>query len=459
MSFFKPRPKRCPVNPAFEKHRQNLLQKAEAGESDRRLGYLPPPMKLSYKKKAKLFLQLRDQALPARYDLRTQERLSPVKDQGLTGTCWAFSTLGSLESCLLPDEEWDFSENSLKNLLSTNCPQGFDRSADGGGNQWMSTAYLARWGGPVNESDDPFNPLFNGCNEYRVRKHLRKVIYIPDRTGPLDNSNIKLGIQNYGAVFTSMYYNDGYYNDARSAYYATGGEVPNHAICLVGWDDNYSRSNFNGTPPGDGAFIVRNSWGAEWGEGGYFYISYYDAWVGKSNALYCKADTPSSTDIIHQYDPLGYIAGYGFSSTTAWFANIFTADSDQYLEGCSFYAASPEATYRIMVYQDVEASKPASGKLAKEMEGKIDEPCYFVKKFASSVFIKKGQQFSIVMQLSTPDWDWPIPVQTPLPGYSSKAVSQPGRGFISKNGKTWYDIYAESENTAVCLKAFARLKG
>ena len=50
----------------------------------------------------------------------------------------------------------------------------------------------------------------------------------------------------------------------------------NHAVTIVGWDDNYSKDNFLITPPGDGAWIVKNSWVSEWGDNGYMYVSYYD---------------------------------------------------------------------------------------------------------------------------------------------------------------------------------------
>jgi C1A family cysteine protease len=125
---------------------------------------------------------------PAYYDLRALNKVTNVKDQGDIGDCWAFATYASLESYLMPQEKWNFSENNMKNLISSAYPEGFDLNTSDGGNEFMSTAYLARWSGPVNESDDPYSPNSTiSPQNLSIQKHVQNVLYLPDRQGSLDN--------------------------------------------------------------------------------------------------------------------------------------------------------------------------------------------------------------------------------------------------------------------------------
>jgi len=150
----------APINPDFLAYQKTAGETMLASSEDggvRPSGLIPPPLDLSHiraseSRSAPMSVQ---EALPAAYDLRSQGRVTPVKDQGHAGSCWAFSAIASLESSLLPGETRDFAENHMKNLCSAGYPEGFD-SADGG-DHLIATAYLARWTGPVNEEDDPYD--------------------------------------------------------------------------------------------------------------------------------------------------------------------------------------------------------------------------------------------------------------------------------------------------------------
>ena len=414
------------------------------------LGLLPSPHDVSH------FLDrppVRISGLPASYDLRQQKKLTSVKNQGNCGSCWAFATYGSLESFLLPAENWDFSE---QNLIDRH---GFDYGPCKGGNIYMSAAYLARWSGPVKEEDDPY--VYRVMAQFPVRKHVQEIIFIPPRSDSLDNDLIKQAVLNYGAVYTSMYYASSCYHPGQWTYYNPDRKEGSHAVAIVGWDDNFDRARFLNQPPGNGAFIVKNSWGGTWGDSGYFYVSYYDRYLARRgfNAL-VKAETITNYEVVYQYDLLGWTTSLGYSGRDyAWYANIFTANSSAPLTAVSFYAPAATNIYEIYIYLNVAPDQPRSGTLATFKSGRLDSPGYFTIPLDNAIAIMPQQRFSVVVKMTTPGYNYPIPVEKPISGYSSQARSSAGESFVSSDGISWADLHTSWSgsyaNTSVCLKAFA----
>jgi C1A family cysteine protease len=444
--------KQAPLNPDFVEY----LQAVEKGKlvlfytpEGRALGLIPAPVDMSHTAGSSI---LRGPlSFPATYDLRTQVpvRLTPVKDQGGCGACWAFSTMGSLESWLLGQgEAWDLSENNLKEC------HGFSFGPCAGGNHEMSTAYLARRSGPISEADDPYFPYATGCTPgLTVRKYLKDVLMPPDRTGPLDNDVIKQAIMDYGAVHTGMCWVSGSYNASHFSYFYDGAYSyslgSGHAVCLVGWDDTFDKSLFNNTPAGDGAWIVRNSWGSEWGESGYFYVSYYDAFIGEDNAVFINAEDPDGTTV-YQYDPLGWIGNIGYLSELAWAANVFTASEDEAIVAVSTYAATSNTTYEIYVKGALNA--PNGTPVAS---GTFNYPGYHTVDLPFPMGLSVGQVFVVVVKLVTPGYNYPIPTEYVIGGYSDAADANPGESYISDDGTPgcWYDLTGWESTCNACIKA------
>ena len=403
--------------------------------------------------------QIRITTFPEKFDLREKSKLTSVKNQGKNGSCWAFATYASLESWLMPSEEWDFSENHMKNT------HGFDLGHDSGGNRTMSTAYLARWSGPVLEKDDPFKEYDGYSPEVLpIRKQVKNVLFLPDRENPLDNDYIKWALMTHGAVQSSYYSKDEvFYNKDTYSYYHNGDENTNHAVAIVGWDDNYSKDNFNITPPGDGAFIVKNSWGENWGENGYFYISYYDTHIGTKNAVYINAEDVGYYNNIYQYDPLGNInyISYGDTADGNWFANVFSSkDIEEDLVAVSFYTRVENARYEVWI--DTDFKNEDFRNLKKVEEGTLEVPGYHTIDFEPEK-IEAGKTFAVAVKLITND-GFPIPIETPISKYTSKATANAGESYISSNGTKWRDLTKimdtkgtyPHKNTNVNLKAFTK---
>ena len=460
----------APENPAFTEY----LQKKELGllqtlsDDGYPLSFMPSPLKRPTV--ATRGLLTADNELPAAFDLRTVAGVTAVKDQGSCGSCWAFATFASLESFLKykqgQHKTFDLSE---QHLISNS---GFDYGECEGGTYDMATAYLARWDGPVSTSDVPYPyatsalQTVQATDSVKVRKHVQYAWYIPERNSYTDNNQVKTAVKTYGAVGVSFYYAATYYNSTNAAYYYNGASSSNHAVAIVGWDDDYSASNFLSSrqPPGNGAFIVKNSWGTSWGEEGYFYLSYYDQSLSVG-VCYHNAERALNYKTIYSYDPLGWTTSVGYGSTTAWFANVFEASATaSSIKAVSFYSPVPKATYTIYVYSDVTGTGPTNGTLVKTMSGTLARAGYrTIRTFKSTdaaPTVTAGANFSVVVKLTTPDYPYPIPMEKYYSGYSSSASASDAQSYVSANGTTWNDLtqlsigYTTLKKANVCLKAF-----
>lgn len=383
---------------------------------------------------------------PASYDLRTQNRLTVVRNQNPYGTCWAHATMASLESGVLGREgvAADFSENNMANL------HGWDWGFDYGGNATIATAYLVRWGGPVNETDDIY-PNPGGSSTMSPVRHVQKVVWIPGKSANLDNDAIKAAIMEHGALYVSYYHSSSYYKSSTSSYYYPGSGSGNHAVAIVGWNDHYSASNFVIKPAGNGAYLVRNSWGSGWGNSGYFWVSYYDGVFARSTMYsFCNAEATDNYGKIYQYDPLGAISHF----STPWGANLFTATGADKIAAVGFYALVPKTSYSLSIYKGCQSGRPTSGTLALSQSGTIDEPGFTTVPLSTSVSVTSGSRFSVVLKLTTPGYGYPQAIEYAYTGITSGANAADGQSFYSSNGSTWTDLTQWNGTANFCIKAY-----
>jgi C1A family cysteine protease len=433
----------APQNPDFLEYlnrtpgEARILSLDEGGYA---YGYIPPPVDLSHLQADSM---LEGPALEPRYDLRDYGLVTPVKNQGQYGTCWAFASFASLESTGIPTfGVRDYSEKHMANL------HGFDWDVYDGGNHLVATAYLTRWDGPVYEEEDPYfgSAWTSSPAGLPERIHCQEVLFLPR-----DTASIKQAVKEHGVVYTSYLNNWTFYTPSYVSYYSNGNSpyTGGHAVAIVGWDDTFNRSGFVVTPPGDGAFICKNSWGTGSGDRGYFYLSYYDnSFNGYAHPTVFTAEPATNYDAVHQYDPYGWTTSYstGRPGEWAYAANVFGTSVNEKIAAIGFYTPTTDCSYVVYVYR--------AQNLTATQSGTIGDAGFHTVALDAPVRVRAGEPFTVCLALSTPGYNYPICVERPIAGYSSGAGASQGESYISGDGLNWIDISEQDMN--VCIKAYAR---
>lgn len=430
---------------------------------------------------------LNSQVIPSSYSSR--DRLPAVRNQGKWGTCWSFAAVGAAEASViskgLADSSIDLSElqlayffynsvaDPLGNTIGDKTLPLFSNYLDLGGNSAFTTFALASWVGVTDESVAPYetaspsNALDSGL-AYDDTYHMQNAYWI---NIAIDHNEVKKMIMEHGAVATSYYavQTTTYYNPNTYAYYYDGAYKTNHAVTIVGWDDDYSVSNFNASkcPTSNGAWLVRNSWGGNFGDNGYFWISYEDsAFTSESYSKAYVFDFESADNYDHNYQYDGAYGLYSYSINSGGsIANVFTATGNstgdaELIEAVAFALSDVNVNYSIDIYTKLnDPSNPTSGTkaLSSPVIGSTTFVGYYTVPLEQPVTVKEGNTFSVVITLSKNDGayttffgdttyqnnDWI--------GFTSQtAQSQSFRKY--GEGYTWSDLH--NSNTVARIKAF-----
>lgn len=388
--------------------------------------------------------------LPECYDYRELERAPSVKDQGKYGTCWAFASLTALESSLLPEKKYDFSEDHMS------LQNSFAVEINDGGEYTMAIAYLASWQGPVLEEEDPYG---DGISPEGLKAacHVQEVQVIAAK----DFETIKEMVFKYGGVQTSLYTSlinsqsrSEYYNPETYAYCYIGTKKPNHDVVIIGWDDEYPKENFTMDLEANGAFICRNSWGSEFGNNGTFYVSYYDSNIGTHNVVFSGVEDANNYDNIYQSDYCGWVGQLGYGNEKGYFANIYTANENEVLSAVGFYATGKNTEYEIFVVHDFKGTESFADRVAIK-EGKLKNAGYYTVRFKEEIELKAGERFAVVVKIRTPSSERPIAIEYAADEATKEVDILDGEGYISLYGRSW-DNTERTQGCNVCLKAFTK---
>jgi len=483
----------APLNPSYIEQMAKRQAASLTGEplfkpgfNGRGKGLIPSRINHSFKQRhradrakvhAAMQGALNQSGYPSYYNLVQKGWVSPVKDQSNCGSCWAHAAIASIESYIMPTKT-DFSEQFI---IDTH---GFDWGPCDGGTNEMAIAVFARQGA-IAINQYTYHYLDATASSPAMppsaisAAHIQQAEWL--QTGLLNgqpyNDDLKWALTSFGvACAIGVNFDNNYYNSDTASLYVPINEGTDHAVAVVGWDDKYAASNFNPQPPGPGAWIVKNSWGTDFGNNGYFYLSYWDASVGPEGYAYNDNESATNYNWAYQYDPLGWLDNIGFGTdqdgtSTAWMANVFRANAQgSHIKAVSFYLYEWNTYYDVYIYDKVVTGgelynpsvDPVIGNLVYHQSGYFSEDAGYVTVVLNkAVHVTPGYNFSVVVKLKDDyGYQWPLAMQdqvAPPDGNSSRSYAIPGQSFISADGSqgSWQDLFTWSPPAKVCLKAFA----
>lgn len=458
--------------------------------------------------------------------------VTSTKQQSPWGTCWAFGALSAVESNYIKTtgsaaENVDFSERyhawfgyTPDHGEGIESVKNADKRLDYGGNRNISATVLSSWSGPAEESAAPYEANDGNTksqdadwslpdslirdSEAMSDARVQNIDFLPSTATFTDQQShagydysdaattaIKQSIVDNGVVEVSYCaavsmpggeIDYRYINMETKAHYTDEYTTPNHAVSIVGWDDNYSAKNFKEghQPTANGAWIVKNSWGSfedksdeDWeiqkdqypmDRQGYFYLSYYDQSVCDFTSYQVDTDTDGlfAYDNNYQYDYLGLKSPdsrkpseAGCSGMTA---NVFTAASDELLQAVSVMTAEPDCTADIQIYKVAAGTTDhTSGELVAEQESvSVPYAGYHTIELKEPVSLKAGESFAVVETIKNSDGNGYAPIERgsgEVVDLEDDEVTEPtgettvryiadvaeGQSFLHKEG-AWVDL-------------------
>lgn len=343
--------------------------------------------------------------LPARYG--SMEKA--VRDQNPFGTCWAFAGTGSFEYAVdkKTGSNTDYSEEHMIQRLSKNGDTGYQiTSKDTGGNEYMYSGYFTSGYGPVSDSLFPYDTtkstlqiipsILNTKGNYRATD-VQFFKTTDDKNGALNSetvNTVKQAVYNNGSATCGITWDSSMIQEDKVSYYNSDDNArndSNHEVLIVGWDDDYSADHFEGVTK-NGAWLVRNSWGNNIGDNGYFLVSYQDKSLIPSCTIRSYEEV-SDDDTIYNLDESGALypqVTYDGTSQVG-FINSFSLKKREKLKEVTFYEAETGAQYQLF-YVPVkdDGSLDIGNKQAITEKKTLDFPGYHTEKITKEINAKKA---------------------------------------------------------------------
>jgi hypothetical protein len=372
-----------------------------------------------------------EQTLPSRWDWRDQGVVTGVSAQGECGACYAFAGIGSFESQLAMRGEgvWDLSEKNVRD-----CNYGSERCA--GGNIWNVTNHFSRYGA-VSEDCDPYSPYEAPCNTLCPPVKIADGLWVLGGPTVPPTSLLKSWLQDYGPLYVTM---DSGSNsatwgatfeqyDGSYTLYRSGSYESDHAVLLVGWDDALRHGG------GQGAWLVKNSWGTNWGNGGYFSMAYESSGLGSNAAVITDWHDPRPEETLLHHDQAGLQESVGCRDQRHTYALVrLVPTAPGCIEQIELWTIDRTRQVAVAIYDAFDGHTP-SGLLRELPSTRFDHAGYHHIPIDPPLSVTAGNEIYVMVLVENDSLEFPLPMDDLAP-------AQAGQSYLSCSGLpgSWSDI-------------------
>ncbi|MBR4628621.1 MAG: hypothetical protein IKO47_13180 [Ruminococcus sp.] len=386
-----------------------------------------------------------------------------VESQGEYGSCFAFSWIGIFENRLLAQgitsdfSEWAFFKSFKEWYYNANRTNDIASLAN------LHSAVVPESSAPYPDDDEEYDV---DVDIEKGSEYMISDVYLLSETSGGTRDDIskvaKQYLSNGYALICSVYYDDGeqiYTDNNNGSWYVCDNIhnqklAINHSVLIVGWDDNYSRSNFLNEPPGDGAWLVKNSWGVFYGDYGYYWLSYYDEMFEYSELAAADITDADLCDTMQSYWCYGWDYSYynvhsntaieGTPMKKAYQACTYTAETDMDITAVSFFTVFDDMKYRVYVttkddeyiyydHPDAYGTQQTCG--------------YHMVETPLHKHIRKGDDYTVILELESEESGYLIVQDSEYASDKPTArAAKVGTCYVSADGSDWSDV------KSYCLK-------